>query len=520
MIRRVDLRPYLQFNRGLSSRLTAILAKTPVTPNLVTLCGLAFGVLAGFAMAGGTRGALLAGAALLHVAFILDNCDGELARLKNKASVFGKRLDMTCDLLVDFALWTGLGAGAAVIHHEHWAWVGIAAGIGSVINFCMVVYERRHGHSTSTHIRKEIDPAVRDSTSHSLLETLIHNGDVIALVWILAAIGSPAVFLIAGSIYIHLIWIFRSSRYFPKQSTFALRAVFTALGIWLLHRTAMKMSWAELGACLREAGWAASLAFLVFPLIVVFHAQALHCLLPASARRTVPFRKVYRIALFGEAVNKITPFVDIGGEPIKIDLLVRSAGLEALQAARAVWFSRVIFILAEAVYLVPAVALVVLLYPSEHFTWVGGIAILLSLIYAGIVFGIQRRTIGAALPSGSNPAASLAWHLAGWTFATVETHLILELMHLDVDFVQAFLVQALLQAITSVSFFIPANIGAQEGGLALLLQHLGFSSEGGVALSLLKRARQFFWAVAAFGMYWMFKKTFFTASSKGQAASC
>ncbi len=502
----MDLRPYLQFNRNISSRITRLLVRTPVTPNLITLTGLGFGIAAGWNMAGGTRWDLLAGAALLHLAFILDNCDGELARLTGRASRFGKRLDMTCDLLVDFALWTGLGFGAwAQNGHHAWALAGLAAAAGSVINFCMVIYERRNGHSTSGHMRGQMADDVRNSTSHSILETLCHNGDVIALVWILSALGSPALFLIMGSVYIHLLWIFRSSRYFPRQSQWSLQAVFGAAGIYLLYLCTRDISWVQLGVYARNAGWGMIFAFLVFPFVTVFHTLGLYYLLPAASRARLSFRRVYRISLFGEAVNKITPFVDIGGEPIKVRMLAQTGAVQALQSARAVWASRVLFIVSEAVYLIPALALLILIYPSHHFAWIGGLAILFSSIYAAIVYALQRKAVGP-VGDGANLPLAFVWHLAGWFAFSLEAYLILRLMGIPVDALQAFLIQAFLQVITTVSFFIPANIGAQEGGLAFFLRHLGFTSEGGVALSLLKRVRQFFWAAVGFAVFAVSKK--------------
>jgi uncharacterized membrane protein YbhN (UPF0104 family) len=70
----------------------------------------------------------------------------------------------------------------------------------------------------------------------------------------------------------------------------------------------------------------------------------------------------------------------------------------------------------------------------------------------------------------------------------------------------AFVVQSLLQAVKTVSFFIPGNLGAQEGGLAYLLTHFGFPAASGVALSLIKRVRQFFWAAIGGVLFLIFNR--------------
>ena len=69
----------------------------------------------------------------------------------------------------------------------------------------------------------------------------------------------------------------------------------------------------------------------------------------------------------------------------------------------------------------------------------------------------------------------------------------------------AFITQSLLQAVQTLSFFIPGHVGTQEGSLAFLMGFFYFSPAGGVALSLIKRARQLIWGVLAIPFYFYFK---------------
>jgi phosphatidylglycerophosphate synthase len=54
-------------------------------------------------------GHLLAGAVLLQIKTVLDNADGQLARLTGRISAFGRYLDSESDLLVDAAVFAALG---------------------------------------------------------------------------------------------------------------------------------------------------------------------------------------------------------------------------------------------------------------------------------------------------------------------------------------------------------------------------------------------------------------------------
>lgn len=92
--------------RPLAHPLVLLLAPLRVPPPLVVV---AAGV-AGFAAAVELgRGSLLAAALLLQLKTLLDNADGQLARLTRRTSAFGRYLDSEVDLLVNAALFAALG---------------------------------------------------------------------------------------------------------------------------------------------------------------------------------------------------------------------------------------------------------------------------------------------------------------------------------------------------------------------------------------------------------------------------
>ncbi len=55
------------------------------------------------------RGSLIAAALLVQLKTVLDNADGQLARLSGRVTAFGRYLDSECDLLVNAALFAALG---------------------------------------------------------------------------------------------------------------------------------------------------------------------------------------------------------------------------------------------------------------------------------------------------------------------------------------------------------------------------------------------------------------------------
>ena len=85
-----------------------VLALVPlrVPPPAVVLTSTAFGVAGAVELA---RGQLIVAALLVQAKTVFDNADGQLARLTNRVTAFGRYLDSECDLLVDAALFAGLG---------------------------------------------------------------------------------------------------------------------------------------------------------------------------------------------------------------------------------------------------------------------------------------------------------------------------------------------------------------------------------------------------------------------------
>ena len=192
------------FNRKIADQFfVPFFLKTPLKPNHITGMALLSGVAAGALMAQGGRNHLLLGAAFLQLCYILDNCDGQVARLKSMQSSFGMWLDFVCDLVVDFSLWAGLALGTLATRGLEARCVltcFIAAVIGSLIHFFGVTQKRVQGQTG-----KE-----KPKTTQSLLSAahiLAHDGDPSVLVWFLALLGQPSWFLILGAIYINLLWI-------------------------------------------------------------------------------------------------------------------------------------------------------------------------------------------------------------------------------------------------------------------------------------------------------------------------
>ena len=92
--------------RPLSNLLVPVLARTGVTPTAVVLANAVTGLVAALALA---RGELLAAALLLQLKTLLDNADGQLARVTGRVTLTGRYLDTEADLVVNAAVFAALG---------------------------------------------------------------------------------------------------------------------------------------------------------------------------------------------------------------------------------------------------------------------------------------------------------------------------------------------------------------------------------------------------------------------------
>ena len=92
--------------RPLAHPLVLALARLRVPPPGVVVASGAAGIAAAMEIG---RGSLIVAALLIQLKTLLDNADGQLARLTNRTSAFGRYLDSEIDLVVNAALFAGVG---------------------------------------------------------------------------------------------------------------------------------------------------------------------------------------------------------------------------------------------------------------------------------------------------------------------------------------------------------------------------------------------------------------------------
>jgi len=117
-------------NRPVSIGLSSLLAYTPITPNALSFVTF-LTALAGSAML--ITHNFIAAAILIHIASVIDGCDGEVARLKYKTSRLGAWLDTVLDDVSTLVFSVALGFGLLTYIGGIWGQVLFAMCIAAAI---------------------------------------------------------------------------------------------------------------------------------------------------------------------------------------------------------------------------------------------------------------------------------------------------------------------------------------------------------------------------------------------------
>ena len=133
--------PLFPMIRHLSKIITPVLLCFPVSANQITATSLVTGLGASLCVMKGDGFWDIAAGFLFLITYTLDNCDGEIARIKNQCSSFGMRFDSFVDWVVHSSLFAAMGYGAAErFENELWVWLGVVAAMGGTLNYALGFY--------------------------------------------------------------------------------------------------------------------------------------------------------------------------------------------------------------------------------------------------------------------------------------------------------------------------------------------------------------------------------------------
>ena len=124
----------LLLNRPLSTRLSAQLAKTRITPTQITVISFLISLVGAGLLSLGMFAVGVIGGLLIQAASVIDGCDGEIARLKHSSSPRGAWLDTVLDRYADMAVALAVTFAYAAVHPGAVPWIiGFLAAFGFIL---------------------------------------------------------------------------------------------------------------------------------------------------------------------------------------------------------------------------------------------------------------------------------------------------------------------------------------------------------------------------------------------------
>ena len=143
-------------SRPASRLLTRMFLNTPISPNQITLISFFLGLVSASLFFQGSYGTSIIAAMLLVLSTWVDGADGEIARLKFMETDIGKKLDIYCDNIIHFLVFTAIGCGVYFKTDESiFLYLGGLAGLGGLTAFFLlspILLEKRSPNKQLFHI--------------------------------------------------------------------------------------------------------------------------------------------------------------------------------------------------------------------------------------------------------------------------------------------------------------------------------------------------------------------------------
>ncbi|MCP3725624.1 lysylphosphatidylglycerol synthase domain-containing protein [Paraburkholderia sp. CNPSo 3272] len=288
-----------------------------------------------------------------------------------------------------------------------------------------------------------------------------------------------------------------------------------AIAAWLVWREHP----AAVLQLLRGAGMGLVLAAIVHILPMCANAWDWRSLIRAAQRPS--FTTMLKLVWIRESINGLLPVARVGGELVSFRLLGRAGVRPAAAVASLIadmqltLISQVLFALLAAGYLLEHsssdtarfvgrlawglagfIPLLVLFALVQHARPFERAARTLNRVTSGKVVDLVGKSARVDLSlkliwrqTGVIVRYVLVWQTLQCLGYALEIWIALRVLGTDATFVQAFVIEALIQMLSSIAFLVPAGLGVQEGGFVVIGGLLGFDAPTCLALAGARRVR-------------------------------
>lgn len=289
----------------------------------------------------------------------------------------------------------------------------------------------------------------------------------------------------------------------------AARLLLLGLGFVLLLVLFRNLDRTAVLAALAHVGWAGFAAVVAAGLVLTAClASGLYPLLEEKASPALAFA----VRQVRDSAGDILPFTQFGGMVIGMRVMALG-GIAPAHAVAAGVVDVTAEAMAQSLFILTGIALAAPAIRADprlgpYFGWL----VLGALLFAAGVLafavlqiagshlaekllgtdsfsGSFRKALHALYRKRSRVALSAGLHLFAWYASGFWLWIVFQVLGAPVSLGSALAIQSLLEALRSATVFIPAAIGVQEAGYAALVPLFGLPPETGLAVSMLRRAR-------------------------------
>jgi hypothetical protein len=316
--------------------------------------------------------------------------------------------------------------------------------------------------------------------------------------------------------------------------TKALRTVFFLVGIVAATLLINSFGVGKLIAYTEKVGWWFVAIIGVWAVVYFMNTGAWMCILSTGSsekgKRDIGFWRTWQVCVSGFAINYVTPFVGLGGEPYRVLALKDSIGMH--ESLSSVILYSMLHFLSSFLFWIVTIIVVAIFFPiSENVRILLGIMLLISIVsswfiisrhvngvFGPILFAMKRipflrkesskleekekslrivdeKITDFYLKKKKTFYMALGFEFAARVVSSFEFVCILKSIGTNISFLQSVYLNAGFSLLLNIFFFVPMELGVREGGMFLMLKTIGFTSGIGIFVAVVTRIRELFWIV-------------------------
>jgi len=311
------------------------------------------------------------------------------------------------------------------------------------------------------------------------------------------------------------------------------KILFFVIGVatlcYMLYALGLDVIWQNI----QKTGWWFLPVIGSWLIIYILNAIAFKAIIqePSIPSSNLHFLSVLKLTISGYAINYITPFVALGGEPYRIMELKPRLGIQKASSSVLLYslmhmFSHVLFWLASIILILIYVPVNTIMITGCSVMFVTGVVLcywfgrvykkgftLSTFRVLAKVPGLKKK-VGSFVQEKHDSLKeidtqitelyaerrnrfwkSLSFEFLARVVGCLEIFCTAKAIGLNMSVIQSLIISSGSSLFANLIFFFPMQLGTREGGLALALKSVGMPASSGIFIGIIMRIRELVWII-------------------------